>query len=75
MKLSKAQVKALEAVDEACHRGGGEMYRTYRNMHPTTKKKLINLVLIERVRLGPCLIGLTLTPAGRQALEEARNGK
>lgn len=74
MKLSKAQVKALEAVEDAMDKNLNEMYRAYFSMPYTTRRALIDRGLIERVsRSGLCCAALT--PAGRQALEEARNGK
>ena len=74
MKLSKAQLKALEAVDAAQGTSTNEMYRAYFTISYTTQRALINRGLIERVSCaGLCCA--RLTPAGRKALEEARNGK
>ena len=75
MKLSKAQLKALEAVESAEIETAREMYLAYRGMRTSTREKLISLGLVKMIRLGLLMIGLELTPAGRKALEEARNGK
>ena len=74
MKLSKAQLKALEAVDAAEKQSGRKMYQTYREIRFSTRSKLVSMGLAQVVRLGLLLSGLELTPAGRKALEEARNG-
>lgn len=74
MKLSKAQLKALEAVDAAEKQSGREMYQTYREIKYSTRSKLVSMGFAQIVSLGLLLPGIELTPAGRKALEEARNG-
>ena len=75
MKLSKAQLKALEAVDAAEKQSGREMYRTYRKIQSSTRSKLVSMGLVQIVSLGLLLHGLVTTETGRKALEEARNDK
>ena len=70
MKLSKAQLKALGAMEAAEKQTSREMYLAYRGMRSSTREKLINLGLVKMIRLGLLMIGLELTPAGRKALEE-----
>lgn len=74
MKLSKAQVKALEAVEAAEKQSGREMYKTYREIRSSTRSNLVNMGLVQIVSLGLLLHGLVTTETGREALEEARNG-
>lgn len=74
-KLSKAQLKALEAVDAAEKQSGREMYQTYREIRSSTRSKLVSMGLVQIVSLGLLLPGLVTTETGRKALEEARNGK
>lgn len=74
MKLSKTQLKALEAVEAAQDTSTNEMYRASFTMPHTTRRALMNRGLIELVsRAGLCCA--RLTQAGRKALEEARNAK
>lgn len=78
MKLSKAQVKALEAVED----GKVSIYKPMRmnkpqklcGMHNSTYKILIacGFVVSRYADISSNMV--QLTPAGRQALEEARNG-
>ena len=75
MKLSKAQIKALEAVEAAEKQSGREMYQTYRGIRSPTKSKLVSMGLVQIVRLGLLVNGLVTTETGRKALEDARNGK
>ena len=75
MKLSKGQLKALEAVDatekEETIR---EMIMVCHEMNPNIRKKLISMGLLEMIEFDPLMLWLELTQAGRKALEEARNG-
>ena len=64
MKLSKAQVAGLKEVESGVR--GCEC-----SMRWSTMQRLLSLGLIEFIRMN----GLKLTPEGRKALEEARNGK
>ena len=74
MKLSKAQLKALEAVEAVRGASTNEMYRAYFMMAYTTSRALLNRGLIELVsRAGLCCA--VITPEGRKALEDARNAK
>ena len=73
MRLSKAQLKALEAVEE---QGRSKKSRlAYRGMRSSTREILITLGFMIRVTIDLGMVGLEITPAGRKALEEARNGK
>ena len=63
MKLSKAQVAGLKEVESGVK--GCEC-----SMRWSTMQVLLSLGLIEFIKNG----GLTITPAGRKALEDARNG-
>lgn len=75
MKLSKAQVKALEALNEAEGTGDASIIlKEYRAINTKTKNKLVSLGLIKQVKIMPVFIAAILTPEGRAALEEARNG-
>lgn len=76
MKLSRAQLKALEAVDatekEETIR---EMIMVCHEMKPNIREKLISIGLLKMIKFDPLMLWLELTPAGRKAFEEARNGK
>ena len=50
MKLSKAQLKALEAVDAAEKQTGREMYKTYREIKYSTRSKLVRMGLVQMER-------------------------
>ncbi len=74
MKLSKTQLKALEAVDTAEKEGTIRgMTMVCHEMNPNIRKKLISIGLLKMTEFGPLMLWLELTTAGRKALEEARN--
>lgn len=85
MKLSKAQLKALEAVEEGMFLTvDGDGSRTFYSAHETPR---ISTMLSANVRVcfiskykwrnpaGHAVYDIILTECGRKALEEARNGK
>ena len=76
MKLSKAQLKALDEVDAAEKEETiREMIMVCHEMSPNIRKKLISIGLLNMIEFDPLMLWLELTPAGRKALEDARNGK
>ena len=76
MKLSNTQLKALDAVDAAEKEGTIRgMTMVCHEMNHNIRKKLISIGLLKMTEFGPLMLWLELTPAGRKALEEARNDK
>ena len=73
MKLSKAQLKALDATEK--EETIREMIMVCHEMKPNIREKLISIGLLKMIKFDPLMLWLELTPAGRKALEEARNGK
>ena len=79
MKLSKAQLKALEVVAG----GSVSIYKPLRMSKPqklcgirkNTYEKLIDVGLVTSRYVDMVCNMVLLTPAGRKALEESRNGK
>ena len=79
MKLSKAQLKALEAVES----GSVSIYKPLRMSKPqklygirkNTYEKLIDAGLVTARYVDMICNVVLLTPAGRKTLEEERNGK
>ena len=75
MKLSKAQLKALEVLENAERtEDATALLKEYRKINSRTEQRLLDLGLIKRVKIMPVFIAAICTPAGRKALEEARNG-
>ena len=71
MKLSDAQIAGLKEVEEDGHR-----FSFHYKMRWTTLQRLMSLELIEFKFLPEHNVrGVALTEKGRQALQEARNGK